>query len=195
MVIIGLTGGMASGKSTVSDYLKAKRMHVIDCDEISRHVLDVGTEAYFEVVREFSEEILNEDKTVNRKKLSSKVFKDKALIEKLNGIIHPRVIEQTFEILKRLEGDGADIAVIDAPLLIEAGMDKLCKEVWVVYAPPEIQIERAMHRDNSTREQVVEILNNQMPFDEKLKHANRIISNDCDIEHLYSQIDKILQEI
>ncbi len=195
MIVIGLTGGIASGKSTVTEYLRSKGIFVIDSDVEAKHVLDVGTEAYYDVIREFSDLILNDDKTVNRRKLGSIVFKDKALVEKLNGITHPRVIQRTKRILNELEEKNTEIAVIDAPLLIEAGMDKLCDEVWVVYVPLEVQIARAMKRDGSTREQVLDKIENQMPYEEKLRHASRVLNNNGTVEHLYKQTDEILEEI
>lgn len=194
MKIIGLTGGIASGKSTVSAYLKSKNIPVIDADIESKRVLDVGNDAYYDVIREFSDSILNEDKTVNRKKLAEIVFKDKKLVEKLNSIIHPRVIERTNSMLEELRRKNVPIAVVDAPLLIEAGMQKITDEVWVVYTPYEIQIARAMLRDNSTREQVENKIKNQAPFEEKAKYADKIIRNDGTIEELYAQVDKILSE-
>ena len=194
MKIIGLTGGIASGKSTVSAYLKSKNIPVIDAYIESKRVLDVGNDAYYDVIREFSDSILNEDKTVNRKKLAEIVFKDKKLVEKLNSIIHPRVIERTNSMLEELRRKNVPIAVVDAPLLIEAGMQKITDEVWVVYTPYEIQIARAMLRDNSTREQVENKIKNQAPFEEKAKYADKIIRNDGTIEELYAQVDKILSE-
>ena len=194
MKIIGLTGGIASGKSTVSAYLKSKNIPVIDADIESKRVLDVGNDAYYDVIREFSDSILNEDKTVNRKKLAEIVFKDKKLVEKLNSIIHPRVIERTNSMLEELRRKNVPIAVVDAPLLIEAGMQKITDEVWVVYTPYEIQIARAMLRDNSTREQVENKIKNQASFEEKAKYADKIIRNDGTIEELYAQVDKILSE-
>ena len=194
MKIIGLTGGIASGKSTVSAYLKSKNIPVIDADIESKRVLDVGNDAYYDVIREFSDSILNEDKTVNRKKLAEIVFKDKKLVEKLNSIIHPRVIERTNSMLEELRRKNVPIAVVDAPLLIEAGMQKITDEVWVVDTPYERQIARAMLRDNSTREQVVNKIKNQAPFEEKAKYADKTIRNDGTIEELYAQVDKILSE-
>ena len=115
-------------------------------------------------------------------------------MEKLNSIIHPRVIEQTKKILAELEEKNTPIAVIDAPLLIEAGMQTITDEVWVVYTPPETQIDRAMVRDNSTKEQVMNKMKNQTSFEEKVKYADYVISNDGTLEQLYAQVDKILDK-
>lgn len=195
MKIIGLTGGIASGKSTVSDYIKSKGIPVVDTDLEARHALDVGTDAYYDVIKEFSEDILNEDKTVDRKKLGAIVFKDRQLVEKLNSIVHPHVIQKTNEMLDEYRKNGEQLAVIDVPLLIESGMNKIADEVWVVYVPEEMQIKRAMRRDNLPREQIVNKIKNQMPFEEKAKFADRIIRNDTTIENLYAQIDEYLNEI
>ena len=194
MIIIGLTGGMASGKSTVSAYLKQNNIPVIDCDEESRHVLDKGTNGYNRAVEEFSDQILLKDGTIDRKKLASIVFADKSLLQKLNSIIHPEVIARTHELLAEYNAKGFGVAVIDAPLLIEAGMHTLCDELWVVYTSPEVQIQRAMARDGATLEQVQERIKNQSSMEEKKKLADRLISNDGTIQELYAAIDKILKE-
>lgn len=194
MKIIGLTGGIASGKSTVSAYLKSKGIPVIDADIEAKKVLDIGSEAYFDLINTFSDSILNEDKTVNRKKLAAIVFKDKKLVARLNDITHPRVVERTKTILAELAAKNIPIAVIDAPLLIEAGLNSIADEIWVVHTSPELQIERAMQRDNSTREQVTNKMDNQLSFEEKLKYADHVITNDGTLEQLYAQVDGILAE-
>lgn len=194
MKIIGLTGGIASGKSTVSAYLKSKGIPVIDADVEAKKVLDIGSKAYFDLINAFSDSILNEDKTVNRKKLAAIVFKDKKLVARLNEITHPRVVERTKAILAELAAKNIPVAVIDAPLLIEAGLNSIADEVWVVYTSPELQIERAMQRDNSTREQVTNKMDNQLSFEEKLKYADHVITNDGTLKQLYVQVDGILAE-
>ena len=108
MIIIGLTGGIASGKSTVSAYLKQNNIPVIDCDEESRHVLDKGTNGYKLALELFSEDILDENQNINRKKVASIVFEDKSLLQKLNSIIHPEVINKTHELLAKYESEGFD---------------------------------------------------------------------------------------
>ncbi len=194
MRIIGLTGGMASGKSTVSAYLRKKGIPVIDCDEISRHVLDVGESGYYKAVQEFGEGILNEDRTVNRKKLAEIVFSDKILIEKLNAIVHPEVINKTYELLERYRADGYMTAVIDAPLLIEAGMHKIADEVWVVYVSHEIQLKRAIERDGLSRELIDDRLKKQFSLEEKKKYGDYLIDNETTLDELYRRIDEILKK-
>ena len=195
MKIIGLTGGIASGKSTVSAYLRQKGIPIIDCDVEARHVFDVGQKAYYDVIAEFGEEILNEDKTIDRKKLASIVYPDKEKVKRLNQINHPSVIARTYELLNEYRDAGNDIVVIDAPLLIEAGMNKMADEVWVVYTDIEVQIRRAMKRDNSTYEAVINRMKNQASYEEKIKYADKLINNNGTIEELYQQVDKLLAEV
>ncbi len=194
MRIIGLTGGLASGKSTVSSYLKSKGIPVIDCDYESRCILQKGERGYSKAVEAFGEEILQPNGEIDRKKLASIIFKDEALVQKLNAIVHPEVIIRTHELLSEYQNQGCEIAVVDAPLLIEAGMHKICHELWVVYTSPETQIKRAMARDNSTLEQVQERIKNQMPLEEKARLADVLISNEGTLEELYNRVDEVLKE-
>lgn len=192
MKIIGLTGGIASGKSTVSNYLKNKNIPVIDCDKESRQVLCYGENGYLRTVETFGKEILAQNGEIDRKKLASIVFNDKKQIKKLNEIIHPEVIDITCRYIEMYRKNGEDMVIVDAPLLIESGMNKICDEIWVVYTSPEIQLQRAMIRDSATRSQVEERIKNQFSFDEKKKFADRLIQNDGTIEELYNRVDEIL---
>ncbi len=194
MRIIGLTGGIASGKSTVSDYLKSKSIPVIDCDKESRLVLQKGTRGYFRTVERFGNEILTNDGDIDRKALASIVFKSEELVKVLNEIIHPEVIDITRNYIDIYRKNGEKTVVIDAPLLIEAGMHKLCDELWVVYTSPEVQLQRAMKRDNATREQIEERIKNQSSLEEKKKLADRLISNDGTLEELYDRVDELLKK-
>lgn len=195
MKIIGLTGGIASGKSTVSDYLKSKNIPIIDCDKESRKVLDKGENGYLKTVEAFGKEILTQNGEIDRKKLASIVFNDKEQIKKLNAIIHPEVIDITLKRIDKYRKNGEDTVIVDAPLLIEAGMNKICDEVWVVYTSPEVQLKRAMERDNATRAQVEERIKNQSSSDEKKKLADRLIQNDGTLKELYEKIDDILNSV
>lgn len=192
MKIIGLTGGLASGKSTVSAYLRQKGIPVIDCDIEARKIFDVGEKAYYDVIDAFGTEILNADNTVNRKLLASVVFPDAEKVKKLNSISHPAIMERTDALLKEYENSGYAVAVIDAPLLIESGMNSKTDEVWLVYTDYDVQIKRAMERDKSTREQAESRIKNQLPTEEKMKSADRLINNNGTISELYNQVDKFL---
>ena len=198
MRIIGVTGPSGAGKGAVSEYMRnAHGFKVIDADLVYHDIISVPSECVSELVDNFGRDILNEDGGIDRKTLSKLVFgdenKDKLLL--LNKITHKYVM---VEIEKRIElyrSEGADVTVIDAPLLIEAGMHTLCDEFWVVYTSPEVQIQRAMARDGATLEQVQERIKNQSSIEEKKKLADRLISNDGTIQELYAAIDKILKDI
>lgn len=192
MKIIGLTGGIASGKSTVSDYLKSKNIPVIDCDKESRLVLQRGTRGYCKTVERFGNGILTKDGDIDRKALASIVFKNEELVKALNEIIHPEVIDITQNYIDTYRKNGKKTVVVDAPLLIEAGMHKICDELWVVYTSPEVQLQRAMKRDNATREQIEERIKNQSSLEEKKKLADRLIPNDGTVDELYSRVDELL---
>ncbi len=194
MKVIGLTGGIASGKSTVSAYLKDKGIPVIDCDVEAKRILDPGEKAYGDVVNAFGREILFEDGTINRKKLGSIIFGNEEKVKLLNSLTHPEVIRKTNEYLEEYRAKGFELAVVDAPLLIEAGMTSVADEVWLVWIPEEMQIERAVKRDAASREQIINRIKSQMPSEEKKKFADRIISNTGTVEELLKEVDRLLSQ-
>ncbi len=192
MKVIGLTGGIASGKSTVTEYLKSRGIFVIDCDKESRALLMKGEECYDRIVEEFGNDIVAEDGQIDRKKLAEKVFGTEGNVKKLNAIVHPLVRKRAEELIEAYRVLGERWILLDAPLLLEARMNEICDEIWVIYIPEELQIQRAMARDNSTREQVIARMKKQMPSDEKLTYADRIILNDGTQQDLYNKIDEMI---
>ncbi|MGB4314020.1 MAG: dephospho-CoA kinase, partial [bacterium] len=148
MRVIGLTGGIATGKSTVSRMLAEKGLPIVDADLIAREVVEPGKPAYREIVQTFGGEILQADGTLNRKLLGKLVFGDPARLQTLNQITHPRIREEIEGRLQALRDKGTELAVLDAPLLIEANLQPLVDEVWVVTCPRELQIKRLQERDN-----------------------------------------------
>lgn len=140
---IGLTGQIASGKSTVSAYLQQKGATIIDADLLAREVVLPGKPAHNAIKAYFGIEYFYADGTLDRKKLGARVFSDPEALQQLNEITHPRVIEETLVQMKEKEG----IFVIDAPLLLQAGMDVLCDEVWIVRAAKSVRLQRIMQRD------------------------------------------------
>ncbi len=201
MKVIGLTGGIGTGKSTVSAYLKKQGIEIIDADKIARDIVAVGEPALREIAAAFGYGILNVDGSLNRKALSSIVFNQPSEREKLEAITSNRIITI---IENRIEAfrDNADMAdysdvqmiVIDAPLLFESGLNRLCDEVWVIDADRETRIKRAIERDNSNREDIVARINNQIDSDEALSKADHIITNSGSLKSLYKQIDNLLKE-
>jgi dephospho-CoA kinase len=196
LLVIGLTGGIASGKSTVSLLLKQKGAVIIDADKISRQVMLPGKEAWFEIKKHFGDEILCPDGKINRKKLGSLVFSDKKKLKILNGITHPKIIDEIKNELLVYKRENQRVVVIDAALLLEVGLDSYVDEVWVVTVDEKTQIQRLMNREkNMTVRQAINRIRAQMPLEEKLKFAKRIIDNSSDIAHTKRQVEKIWEDL
>lgn len=196
LLVIGLTGGIASGKSTVSLLLKQKGAVIIDADKISRQVMLPGKEAWFEIKKHFGAEILCPDGKINRKKLGSLVFSDKKKLKILNGITHPKIIDEINNELLVYKRENQRVVVIDAALLLEVGLDSYVDEVWVVTVDEKTQIQRLMNREkNMTVRQAINRIRAQMPLEEKLKFAKRIIDNSSDIAHTKRQVEKIWEDL
>ena len=177
-MLIGLTGGIASGKSLVAEELKRLGAYLIDADEIAREVVKTGLPTYNEIVKEFGEKILNPDKTINRKELGRIVFSNTELRKRLERITHPRIQEKIDKYIKEIKGRNPDaIIVVDAALLIEAGLYKKMEKVIVVYADEKTQIERLMERDGFTMDAAKNRLSAQMPLTEKRRYADFVIEN------------------
>lgn len=196
--VIGLTGGIASGKSTVSRILKELGAEIIDADVLAHEVVLPGTEGWAQVVSVFGSEILRPDGTINRRLLGRRVFSDREAIRRLNDIVHPRVIKacgERIEAARRFWGDRPHLLVIDAPLLIEAGMHKMVDEVWVVKVDERTQLERLMQRDHFTFKEAIARVHAQMPLVEKLKYAHRVIDNTGSVAETRQQIMKIWREV
>ncbi|MEK5270880.1 dephospho-CoA kinase [Aeribacillus sp. FSL K6-8394] len=191
-MIIGLTGGIASGKSTVSEMLKKRGIPVIDADLIAREVVEVGKKAYTEIVNAFGKEILNEDLTINRARLGSIVFQNEDKREKLNSIVHPEVRLGMKRRQEQLISEGAKAVVLDIPLLFESNLKHLVDKVIVVYTEEKNQLERLMKRNNFSKEEALSRINAQMPLKEKVKFADAVINNDGTLEETEQQLENIL---
>jgi len=196
MLVAGLTGGIASGKSTVSNYLKSKGAVIIDADVLARQVVEPGEKAWHKIKEYFGVQAINSDGTLNRKKLAEIVFAEPQKRKVLNAIIHPEVVEKTKEMINFYRNEGqAPLIVVDAPLLIEAGMHTLVDEVWVMAIDKELQVKRVMERDKLSREAALQRLASQIPTKEKLKFAHRVIDNNLDLERTISQVEEIWREV
>lgn len=184
MIIIGLTGGIASGKSTVSRILQELGAQIIDTDQLARQVVAPGQPAYREIVATFGRQILQADGSLNRRALGRIVFNDAAARERLNAIIHPRIRELA---AKQIEAwrqkDPEAVIVIEAPLLLEAGMDAQVDVIWVVTAPQALRLERIRRRDKLSREEAESRLRSQKAGEaERLKRATVVIDNSGDLQ-------------
>lgn len=192
MKIIGLTGGIASGKSTVSCMLRDLGCIIIDADLIAREVVEPGSKTLKKIAKIFGDTIFNNDGTLNRKALGNIVFNDRSKLESLNGLIHP-VIKET--ILQRIEdcrkSNENSIVIVDAAVLIESGMDEIVDEVWLVYVDRDTQLKRLMERDSIECFEAIARIKSQMSVEEKIKKSNRIIDNSRGLEHTKDQVIKL----
>lgn len=192
-MIVGLTGGIATGKSLVSAEFKRLGARVIDADEIAREVVEPGKPAYGEIVAEFGSPVLNPDGTIDRKALAERVFSDKEALAKLNGITHPRIRERIREEIARAGKD--EIVVIDVPLLLEGPLKDAVDRIIVIYADEEKQIERLDKRNGTSREEALKRLASQMPVTEKLKFADYVIDNNGAVEETLSRARELFREL
>lgn len=204
-MIIGLTGGIGTGKSTVSNIFRQKGIPVVDTDVIAREVIDYP-EVVNEIIRNFGTEILEEEtqqeqgqnkfkkKKISRNKLGQIVFKDEKKVGILNSIMHPLIIKVMKEQTEKLKKDNK-IIVADVPLLFEIHLEKEFDITVLVYADKETQIKRIMKRDKRTLEQAEDIINSQMDIEEKKKKSNYIIYNNGDFEKLTEKTEKFLKSL
>lgn len=191
-MIIGLTGGIASGKSTVSNFFKELGVKVIDADIVAREISERKA-TIDEICNIFGRDILDENGRIVREKLRERVFQDKRLVQKLNSIIHPQVIKYFKE--RKDENREDELLIFDVPLLYEAKMDTLCDKVIVVGVDRKKQIERVIQRDGSSEEVARNIIANQMPLEDKIKRANFVIMNDGTLEELKGKVLKVYKEL
>jgi len=176
MLQVGLTGGLASGKSFVGKTLADLGCFLIRADELGHQVLEPGGEAYEGAIREFGGEITGPDGRIDRRKLAALAFHDPQRLEKLNALVHPPVRERTSALLDEFRSREPDgIAVVEAAILIETGRYRDFDRLILAVCSRELQIERAMARDNATGQEVLDRMNRQMPLEDKIKYADYVI--------------------
>lgn len=195
--IIGLTGGIATGKSTVSNILRELGYEVIDADIIARQMVEIGKPAYEEIIKAFGKDILDDKGNINRKELASIIFRDFLMRKRLNDIVHPFVFR---EISRQInEHKDQRVIFVDVPLLIEE-LDKFKEyeiafdEIWLVYVDENTQLNRLIKRDKMSKEEGLRKIRAQMPIDEKRKYATRIIDNSKDLISLRRQVLRIIED-
>ena len=193
--IIGVTGGIASGKSSVSDWLISKGYPVIDADIAARRVVEPGMPALQEIKNIFGPDICLEDGTLNRKKLGSIVFADEEKRQVLNQIVHPAVRKWMIEETEKAFQGGAEIVFMDIPLLYESNLTHMVKEVILVYVKPEVQLERLMIRDQYTEEEALARIRAQMPIEDKKVLADYIVDNNNDFIETEEQLNKLIRTL
>lgn len=188
-MILGLTGGIACGKTTVAAMLKRKNAAVLDADKTAKEIVQKGTDAYNEIISAFGSDIVDDNGELDRRALASLVFNNMEYKKILENIIHPRVInkmeKEAWEIKKN---DPEKIVVLDVPLLLEAGMQDKVDQVWVVAASEETQLKRIINRRSLTRKEALERIKTQMPIEEKVKLADVVIYNEGSFEDLEKKV-------
>lgn len=183
MLIVGLTGGIASGKSTVARMFEEEGAYVVDSDVISREVVEPDTPGWREVVNAFGEGILNQDRTLNRKLLGDIVFADPRKRKELEGMLHPKIYQRQEALIRGIiEKDTHAVIIVAIPLLIEVNRQGSVDRVVLVYTSPQIQLERLMQRDGFSTAEATKRLASQMPLDSKLKYAHYVINNEGHLE-------------
>jgi dephospho-CoA kinase len=203
MLRVGLTGGIATGKTTVAAILRKLGCHMLDADKIAHHLIEPGAAAYEDVVREFGPGILTADGRVDRKKLGAIVFADPARLERLNAIVHPRVLETQDRELESIErADSHAIAVVEAALLIEAGYAPKLDCLVVTWCTPEQQLARLTRQDADgvagrglTIEQARQRIAAQMPIEEKRRMADEVIDCSGSLENTREQVVALVAKL
>lgn len=185
---IGLTGGIASGKTAVSEMFAKLGVPVIDTDRISREVVQPGRPALAEIVEEFGEEILKPDGSLDRRALRERVFADEGRRQRLEAITHPRIRDET---LRRMHNAGGPYQVIVVPLLVESGFGALVDRVLVVDCPPEVQRERLMARDTETAATAEAMMRSQTDRDTRLEAADDVVENAGTLEETRRQVEQL----
>ncbi|AVQ17687.1 dephospho-CoA kinase [Fusobacterium mortiferum] len=191
-MIVGLTGGIASGKSTVSNLFRKYGIEIVDADKVAKEVSE-KKESIEKISNIFGKDILDSDGKIVREKLREKAFKNRELLQELNKIIHPQVMEYFKR--KKEENSKDEILIFDIPLLYEAKMEYLCDKIIVVGVDVQKQIRRVVARDGSSEELAKKIIFNQMPLNEKIKKADIVIMNDGTLDELEEKVMKIYREL
>lgn len=191
MFVLGLTGGIGTGKSQVGEILAGLGASIINADTLGHKVYEPDTDGWAEVVNAFGEDVLSPTREVDRKKLGSVVFSDPRALERLNAIMHPRIyglIEDEIEVLKET---GREEVVVEAALLIEAGWTPLVDEIWVTTSPEELVVERLQKRNGLSEEAIRARIASQMSQEERIKHAGEVIDNSSSLSELSRRVQQL----
>lgn len=195
MKLVGLTGGIATGKSAVASLLRQLGARIIDADELAREIVEPGREAWQEIVDAFGREVLREDKSIDREKLRKIVFKNTTARKRLESITHPRIRSLAQQRSQQLAGEGTEIAVYVAPLLFENQVHHWLRPVILVACDAATQRQRLKKRDRLNDEEIQQHLKAQMSLGEKRKLADFIIENNGSLEELEQHVKEVWEKI
>jgi len=188
MLVIGLTGGIGSGKTTVSGFLEELGAEVIDADKVGHVTYLPDMPAWRDLIDTWGEDLLQPNREIDRKKLGAIVFSDPANLEKLNSIVHPRMRDIMNDRIEAFHGEGKRVVVVDAAILIEAKWTSLVDEVWVTAAPEDVVVQRVMARNGWEEEQVRSRMASQMPAEERQSYADVVIDTDATLDEVRERV-------
>ncbi len=195
MLVIGLTGNMGTGKTTVSQILARLGAAVIDADKLGHELLQPHTPTWYQVVAAFGRDILQLDDQIDRHRLSQIVFADTESLARLNQLMHPKMYDLAKERLESLRNQGANAVVLEAPLLIEAGWKDLVDQVWVTTAPKAVVSKRLQENKGLAEADILARLHIQMPQQEKIKQADVVIDTSCSLAELEAKVKELWQKV
>ena len=193
MKVIGLTGGIGSGKSTVSQFLAELGATIIDADEIGHEAFKPETEAWREVVAAFGQQIIAANGTIDREKLGTIVFSNPEARARLNQIMHPRIYEMVKAQLVEYQRQGVSMVVLEAPLLVEAGWTSLVDEVWVTTASEDTVLKRLRERTKLSEAESRARIRAQLPAEKRIREADVVIDTDCELDELKVKVGELWQ--
>ncbi len=193
--IVGLTGGIASGKTEAAKYLEGLGAHCIDADAISRALTAQGAPLLAEIRNEFGDDVFDESGALNRAALAKIVFTSPEKRRKLDAITHPTIQRAMLDEVEQSEQAGEKLVFLIVPLLYETGMDVLCDETWLVSTDPELQKERLMRRDGLALEDAENRIQAQMPLDQKIERASVVIDNSRSIDRMYGELQGLYTQL
>ncbi len=193
--IVGLTGGIASGKTEAAKYLEGLGAHCIDADAISRALTAQGAPLLAEIRNEFGDDVFDESGALNRAALGKIVFASPEKRRKLDAITHPTIQRAMLDEVEQSEQAGEKLVFLIVPLLYETGMDVLCDETWLVSTDPELQKERLMRRDGLSLEDAENRIQAQMPLDQKIARASVVIDNSRSIDRMYGELQGLYTQL
>jgi len=191
MKVIGLTGGIGSGKSTVSQLLSELGAVIIDADRVGHEVFKPDTEPWREVVAAFGRQVLTPSGEIDRKKLGEIVFGNAELLSRLNQIMHPRMYDMVKVQLEEYRRRGVEVVVLEAPLLLEAGWTSLVDEVWVTVASESTVLKRLQERVGLSKEESLARIHSQLSSEERIKRADVVINTDCSLDEVKMKVKKL----
>jgi len=196
MIVVGLTGGVATGKSTVAKMFKQCGAVVIDADELAQDIVKPGKPAWHAIVKTFGKTVLTSDRTINRQALGAVVFNNRVKLRRLERIIHPRVARQQVKLTRQaVRNDPKAVVIYDVPLLFEVGIDKRVDKIIVVSADQETQLARLKKRNGLSRAEALRRIRSQMPLAKKIQRTDHVLDGTLSRTSLRRQVGRLLKSL